>query len=62
MDELEVRLDKLEARVDHAFTVIKQNFVNADKRALMIADAVDELRQKIAVIEMNIDGTIPQDE
>lgn len=62
MDELEVRLDKLEARVDHAFTVIKQNFANADKRALMIADAVDELRQKVAVIEMNIDGTIPQDE
>ena len=62
MDELEVRLDKLEARVDRAFTVIKQNFANADKRALMIADAVDELRQKVAVIEMNIDGTIPQDE
>lgn len=62
MDELESRLAKLEARVDAGFEAIKGNFRITDSREHAIAEALNDLNARVAVLELNADGTIPQDD
>lgn len=58
MDELE----KLSARVEKGFNVCKENFRKIMERDRQISEALEDLYARVAVLELNADGTIPQDE
>lgn len=60
MDDEEFK--KLKERVEHGFECIKENFRITDSREHAIAEALNDLNARVAVLELNADGAIPQDE